>query len=106
MAEEEEERRPATMKDVRAAIRRKLKRVPEEMEMGLNIYPMMDMMRNSVSGQAAEPRGRSSIPVWYPLRPITGNQATNPAHPSWESTLSAAQRADYAIAGVPHSGQA
>ncbi|MBW2462993.1 MAG: biopolymer transporter ExbD [Deltaproteobacteria bacterium] len=38
------EETPATMGQVKAIIRGKLRKQEEEMEMGLNIYPMMDMM--------------------------------------------------------------
>jgi len=41
---EEEELRQATLADCRRIIRRKLRKKVEEEEVGLNIYPMMDMM--------------------------------------------------------------
>lgn len=45
MAQEEEETlRPATLADCRRLIRRVVRKHEEPMEMGLNIYPMMDMM--------------------------------------------------------------
>ncbi|MDD9964888.1 MAG: biopolymer transporter ExbD [Myxococcales bacterium] len=44
MAESTEDDRPATMGDVKRIIRRKLAKNEPEEEMGLNIYPMMDMM--------------------------------------------------------------
>lgn len=44
MAKKEELERPAKMSDVKRIIRRKLAKREEEEEMGLNIYPMMDMM--------------------------------------------------------------
>ena len=43
MAEQEEER-PATLADVKRIVRRKLAKHEQEEEVGLNIYPMMDMM--------------------------------------------------------------
>lgn len=39
-----EEHEPASAADVKRVIRRKLRKHEEEEEMGLNIYPMMDMM--------------------------------------------------------------
>lgn len=39
-----DEEAPATMGQVKSLIRRKLRKHEEEVEMGLNIYPMMDMM--------------------------------------------------------------
>lgn len=44
MAEEQEEIRHASLADCRRIIRRKLRKRDEEEEVGLNIYPMMDMM--------------------------------------------------------------
>ncbi len=47
MAEDEpqnEESRPATLADCKRIIRSKLRRQDEDEEVGLNIYPMMDMM--------------------------------------------------------------
>jgi biopolymer transport protein ExbD len=44
MAEEHSEDRPATLADCKRIIRRKLRKKEEHEEMGLNIYPMMDMM--------------------------------------------------------------
>ncbi|MDH5673394.1 MAG: biopolymer transporter ExbD [Myxococcales bacterium] len=40
----EEAKRPATLADCKRIIRRKLRKREEEEEVGLNIYPMMDMM--------------------------------------------------------------
>jgi len=40
----EDEQKPATMLHVKQAIRKRRARHPEQMSMGLNIYPMMDMM--------------------------------------------------------------
>ena len=44
MAEERVEERPGTLADCRRLIRRKLRKREEQEEIGLNIYPMMDMM--------------------------------------------------------------
>jgi len=44
MAEENSEKRPATLADCKRIIRRKLRKREEHEEVGLNIYPMMDMM--------------------------------------------------------------
>jgi biopolymer transport protein ExbD len=44
MAESHDDERPATLADCKRIIRSKLRRREEHMEMGLNIYPMMDMM--------------------------------------------------------------
>jgi len=40
----EEEQKPASMGQVKALIRRRLRRLPEHQEQSLNIYPMMDVM--------------------------------------------------------------
>jgi biopolymer transport protein ExbD len=44
MAEERTEDTSATLADCKRVIRRKLRKHPEQEEVGLNIYPMMDMM--------------------------------------------------------------
>jgi biopolymer transport protein ExbD len=44
MAEEHSEDRPATLADCKRIIRRQLRKREEHEEVGLNIYPMMDMM--------------------------------------------------------------
>jgi len=44
MAESEQDARPATLADCKRIIRSKMRRQEEAEEMGLNIYPMMDMM--------------------------------------------------------------
>ena len=44
MMAEQDQDRPATMGDVKRIIRRKIAKHEEEGEVGLNIYPMMDMM--------------------------------------------------------------
>jgi biopolymer transport protein ExbD len=44
MADEHSEDRPATLADCKRIIRRKLRKREEHEEVGLNIYPMMDMM--------------------------------------------------------------
>jgi biopolymer transport protein ExbD len=44
MAEEQTEDRPGTLADCKRIIRRKLRKQEEQEEIGLNIYPMMDMM--------------------------------------------------------------
>ena len=44
MAEEQSQDRPATLADCKRIVRRKLRRREEQEEVGLNIYPMMDMM--------------------------------------------------------------
>ena len=44
MAEESPEERPASLADCKRIIRRKLRKHEESEEIGLNLYPMMDMM--------------------------------------------------------------
>ena len=44
MADEKEQERPASLADLKRIIRRKLRKREEQEEIGLNIYPMMDMM--------------------------------------------------------------
>ena len=44
MAEEKTEERPASLADCKRIIRRRLRKQEEAEEVGLNIYPMMDMM--------------------------------------------------------------
>lgn len=44
MAESQHDERPATLADCKRIIRSKMRRREEAEEMGLNIYPMMDMM--------------------------------------------------------------
>lgn len=44
MADEKDQDRPASLADCKRIIRRKLRKREEQEEIGLNIYPMMDMM--------------------------------------------------------------
>lgn len=44
MADEKDQERPASLSDLKRIIRHKLRKHEEQEEIGLNIYPMMDMM--------------------------------------------------------------